>query len=85
MEHGSLQAGRETVSVLYEMTTTLNRGKRETKGTLRLTQTPRAELSWALSNLTGANLVTADGKKRWIEFTRNDNGSCVEFNALTAH
>jgi len=82
MKQGKLQAGNEIVSVEYELVTKVNRGKRETTGTLCLTQTARAELAVALSKLTGANLVMAEGEIRHVEFTRNVNGSVVEFKAL---
>jgi len=81
LKSGKLQLGSEAVQVEYELETTLRNNRRETTGTLVLKQTPVAELSTALTNMTGANLI-AESEVRWIEFTRNECGSVVRFVAL---
>ena len=79
MKQGKLQLGNEAVPVEYELQTVLANNKRETTGRLVLRQPPAIQLSTALTKMTGANLVTDDGHAHWVEFTRNIDGTEIEF------
>ena len=79
VKQGKLQLGNEAIPVEYELQTVVANNKRETTGRLVLRQPPGIQLSTALTEMTGANLVTDDGHAHWVEFTRNIDGTEIEF------
>lgn len=79
MKQGKLQLGNEAIPVEYELQTVVANNKRETTGRLVLRQPAGIKLSNALTEMTGANLVTDNGHVHWVEFTRNIDGVKIEF------
>lgn len=79
MKQGRLQLGDEVISVEYQLHTQWNGKKRLITGKCVMTQKPGPKLSNAITLLTGANLLTADGQVCYVEFTNMTNSTEIEF------
>jgi hypothetical protein len=82
LKQGRLQLGNEAAPVEYELHTEWHGKRRLITGRCVIKQNPSPQLLNALTQLTGANLLTNDGQVCHVEFTKNTNGREIEFSVL---